>query len=173
MPPCAANCPIEAVTRDPGVSPGPVQDHEALSRGLYAPSHGKPGNIKNSHLPKKDLAARKLSVWRLSDVSGLDVDRLREMLLGNQQFGTLFAIASVNTRAVRDYNNEHKDGRILCIRDECDVDHAGNKHPAHAHIALCDVSFPDPVSTEAEEFLQTWRDLCRAFKEGVVWPVRP
>lgn len=165
-------CLIEAVTQDPGFSPGPVLDHEHLSRGLYSPRHGKPENIKNGHLSKKELANRKISVWRTSDIAGFSVEDLKAQLLRSDEFGTLFAIAQVQTRNIRSYRVVDLEQRALCVRDECDIDWQGNKHPAHAHIALCNCSFPDPVAQDGEVFLQVWRDLCQSFKNNQVWPAR-
>lgn len=170
MPGCSKPCELETVSQDPEFSPGPVQDHEPLSRGLFDPSHGKPGNIRNTHLPKKDLLARKLSVWRTSDVTSFTIHDLRTRLASGDNGGALFAIASVQTGDVRDHRIHDNPDRVLCVRDECDVDHEGNKHPAHAHIALCNSRFPDPVDVSSEDFVQTWRDLCLMFKNNQVWP---
>lgn len=168
---CQGNCSRELTQCDP-ISPGPVQDGEMIARGAFDPTHGeaKKGNIRPSIVPKKDLFADKLSVWRLGDVPQIPVKELVERLKTESGARTLYAIVSVQAGDIRQIKVEVDKARALCVLDECDTDHDGGKHPAHAHVALCSsvrASLdPGEVGLSSPVFIQICRDLANLIKNS-------
>jgi hypothetical protein len=165
---CAPICDREAVSRDPEISPGVVLSDERIHRGVF-PSQIK-GGLKSSAVTASHLWNGKLSVWRLGEVVALELNQLIELLeplmvrSNGEKFGQLRP-ASVAT--IRDYQvNEERGFSVL---DECDLDDLGNKHPAHAHIAICE-RLRAKISQEDETFagLQEWLKLLFE-KSAPVW----
>ncbi|WP_407194399.1 hypothetical protein [Bradyrhizobium sp. STM 3566] len=60
--------------------------------------------------------------------------------------------------AIRAY--EVNDERGFSVLDECDLDDQGSKHPAHAHIAICE-RLREKITRDDEVFagLQEWLKL--------------
>lgn len=164
---CAEPCPAEAFSRDPGVSPGPVENDETLCRGAFDPMHydRKGVKIQPSVLRKRDLAQGQLSVYRESDRVSFSHDQVTDQIRrtgpSDQVLKQILSARASDVRAVR---SPGVDGRSVCVRDDCDCDASGNKHHAHAHIALCESAFPMPVDLETEAFKQVHRDLVTLFK---------
>lgn len=168
---CPIPCPFEATTQD-ALSPGPVANDEAIARGAYDPSQGnaKTGNIKLGVVARKDLLANQLSVWRLAgDPPRITIDDLATRLQARTDLGTLFAIVSTEAETIRSLRSPTTGGRAFCVRDECDCDQNGNKHPAHAHVAICNSARGPGFSVESPDFVQIHRDLAHAFKANKVW----
>jgi len=56
--------------------------------------------------------------------------------------------------------------------DECECDAEGNKHPAHAHIALCKFQKADGITMEDAPFIDAHRALIETFKRRWVWRLK-
>jgi hypothetical protein len=135
---CPVICPREEVSRDE-VSPGPIGADESILRALF-PSDRSAQGIKRSVIPISHLWDGRLSVWRLSPRVGLSLNELVAVLeprlvRGNgEKFDELRATLASTLRKF-----QANDTRAVCLLDECTIDNEGNKHPAHANIAICDV----------------------------------
>lgn len=164
---CAQACPKEAEPRD-DASPGPIADGEKIARAAFDPSAGSAakGKIENSVVRKKDLFAGELSVWRLGDTPpSIDLPDLIEFLMRREEDRTLFAIVWSEAVSIREIRSPLDGSRALCVLDECVTDHEGNKHPAHAHIALCcNVKNSPDFDEKSETFTQIYRDLANLLK---------
>jgi hypothetical protein len=113
---------------------------ENLARGADGPDihFDKRGNPKIALIREGHLLDGKLSVWRISDESGLGISDLKEILVklapSHQKLYTIF---SITAKVVRSIKVNGDISRALCVLDECDTDREGNCHAAHAHISLC------------------------------------
>lgn len=167
---CPQICPREAASQD-DFSPGLVESTETLARGAYDPQHGSFGkaNIRLALIQKKALAASELSVWRMSDKApGIRLGRLKAILRiagGNQR--RLFAVTMAPAGAVREITLSTTGNRALCVVDECICDAAGNKHPAHAHIALCQDLAGKGLTSESVEIVELQQKLRHLFIQQV------
>ncbi len=163
---CSSQCRYEAESCDPDCSPGPVEDNEFLCRGAFNPRHFKKDKLQPSFIPKKELAESRLSVYRESNKVAFSreavIDQIRKTGSADQ---SLESVLSAEVLRIRAISAPGVTGRALCVRDECECDREGSKHPAHAHIAICEMSFPAPVDQQTDIFLQIWRDLVTLFRE--------
>lgn len=164
---CAQDCPREASQQD-SASDGPVGATEVIARGLYEPSHGsvKKFKIRPSAVPAAHLVAGELSVWRIS-LDGFDTADLRARLEADKP--GLFGILGVKASDVRKIPYGSSGHRAFCVVDECECDAEGNKHPKHAHIALCKGLAADGAGPEADDFIAAHRDLSELFKAMRLW----
>jgi hypothetical protein len=137
MPPCLDECPREQMSQDE-VSPGVIGDDELICRALY-PSDTKAGIVKSSAIPASQLWAGQLSVWRVSHLSGLTVEGLAELLNPrmHRRDETFDEIRGTPARQISNFKVEGTPERAFSLLDECTMDNESNKHPAHAHIAIC------------------------------------
>jgi hypothetical protein len=157
--PCAQVCARELVSRDPGVSPGPIHSDESIHRGIF-PSQIK-GGLKSSVVTAGHLWNGQLSVWRLGGVVALDLPALLDILepLMVRADGERFSqLRPASVAVIRDYQVNGERG--FSVLDECDLDDQGRKHSAHAHIAICD-RLRERITREDEVFagLQEWLKL--------------
>jgi hypothetical protein len=136
---CPLICSREAVSCDVA-SPGPVGSNELILRALFPSDKGAKG-IKRSVIPPSQLWAGQISVWRLSALVGLSLNQLLAVLeprliRGNgEKFDELRGTPASTIREL----TANGSSRSVCLLDECTIDAQGNKHPAHAHIALCEI----------------------------------
>jgi hypothetical protein len=142
---------------------------ELICRGLY-PSDKKAGRIKPSSVPASHLWAGKLSVWRVSDVSGLTVDGLVQVLepLMQRQDGERFdEIRATQARVIRRFTVEGTAERAFSLLDECTKDRLGNKHPAHAHIAICQAQIL--TMTKGDEVFTGLQEGLKLLFDTTIW----
>jgi hypothetical protein len=135
---CPVICPREQVSNDE-VSPGPIDADESILRAVFPSDRGTQG-IKRSVIPRSQLWEGRLSVWRLSQRVGFSVEQLVAMLepravRGNGE--TFDQLRACHASTLREF--QVNNARAVCLVDECTIDTEGNKHPAHAHIAICEV----------------------------------
>ncbi|MCP1931787.1 hypothetical protein [Bradyrhizobium elkanii] len=102
-----------------------------------------------------------LSVWRLGEKVSLKLEDLIDLLepMMIRSDGEKFdQLRSASVSAIRSY--EINDERGFSVLDECDLDDAGAKHGAHAHIAICE-RLKGQISRDDEVFagLQEWLKL--------------
>lgn len=149
--------------QDP-ISLGIIQNTETIVRAAFDPSSGnaKTGNIKAAIIPKNDLLTGNFSVWRIEPL-GIPCDELFGRL-DIREGQSLFALCGVPAGVLRSMRfGEH---RALSVVDECECDQLGNKHPAHAHIALCKNLLAEGVGKDHPEFEQLRTELHSLFKRG-------
>lgn len=167
---CSAGCPREAISQD-NVSIGTISDDESIARGAYDPSHGnaKTYNIKGQLIPVKDVIAGTGSVYRLAP-RGVAVADLIKILEDGRPDQNLFAVTAVPAAKIRGIEWP-EGGRAFCVVDECDSDRLGNKHPAHAHIALCRNLATADLDRTDPNIVQVYRDLMNLFRssQSHVW----
>lgn len=168
--PCNNPCEAECQSQDE-CSPGPIAGGERLARGVYHPTSGtlSTGNVKQGFVPANDLLRSEFSVWRLGEQPRLGVPEVVETLKARQDRGELFAVLAVATSAVRQIRSGLNGGRAACVRDECTSDQEGNKHPAHAHIGLCNELRDVGLSRDSEHFIQLQQDVRKAFLSELAW----
>ncbi|MBB3972507.1 hypothetical protein [Hansschlegelia beijingensis] len=160
-------CEIEREQRDQ-LSPGPVACEERIARGAFAPSAGdaRKARISLGIVAKRDLFGDQLSVWRLAgDPPRVRLDELAERLRREEAQRTLFAIVWALAQEIRAIRLMGE--KALCVLDECDTDHNGGKHPAHAHIAISPgFRAKFQLTSESSEFQQLVRDLANLLKSA-------
>jgi hypothetical protein len=131
--------------------------------------HMRRSNVAPNFLPKSHLTAGKLSVYRLSNKAAFSKDDVTSEIQKISKPGN--SLAKVLGPQVGDIRNIRVDGiegRVFCVRDECDTDDNGGKHHAHAHIALCERSFPAPIDKESDDFKQAYADLSTLFRASEI-----
>ena len=72
----------ESTSASPALSPGPVQDQEALLRIIIDPDHTMEGRIQPSAIQLRDLTQRGLSVHRRGYATRQEVERIVQAMLG-------------------------------------------------------------------------------------------
>jgi hypothetical protein len=158
------------VQQDP-ISLGVIDDDETIVRGAFDPRSGNARTrlVKSAIIPKPDLLSGNFSVWRI-EPEGISCDRLISRLdvIPGQSLFALCAIAARDLRAMK-IGSE----RALSVVDECECDQAGNKHEAHAHIALCKGLVAQGVGKDHPDFEQLRLELHVMFKDGVIWEKLP
>lgn len=163
---CSSGCPRELVQQDP-ISLGVIENDETIVRGAFDPRNGnaRTGNIKSAIIPKDDLLSGNLSVWRLAP-QGIDREDLINRLdvIEGQ---SLFALCGVNAGDLRSIRIGSR--RAISVVDECDCDQDGNKHEAHAHIALCKSLVQDGITKEDPHFEQIRTELHGRLKKSKIW----
>lgn len=149
------------------VSLGPIADDETIVRGALDPRHwnAKDRKIKAAVIRKKDLFSGNLSVWRV-EPHGISLAELVERL-GAVPEQRLAALCGISARDIRSI--EASGARAFSVVDECDCDRDGNKHPAHAHIALCKSLIANGVDLEHPEFEQVRTELHARFTGSRIW----
>lgn len=159
---CPDICPLEQATRDTA-SPGPVGAGELIARAAFSPSAGEAQKrkIRTGLVARRDLFADQLSVWRLAGVSPLiPLSDLIDRMIAEQGDRRLFAVVWAEASQIRKLQRPSDGSRALCLLDECTCDQVGGKHPAHAHIAICQSIRSQPsFNGESEDFIQICRDL--------------
>lgn len=166
---CADTCP-ESCSQDPEISPGPVEDVERVARGAYTPMHGVPSNIRASFVRKKDLKAGTLSVWRISEKTDFDLPKLHARLMEvGPDNNNLAGFYSAHVEELRAVIEEISRIRAFCIKDECDIDDSGGKHPAHAHIAICKCLSGDGSFYDTPQFEKVADRLIAIFRKRRDW----
>jgi hypothetical protein len=137
--PCPPVCPREITPRDEA-SPGVIGPDEDICRAYFASDRNKT-TVKRSAIRAKDLWAGELSVWRVSALVNCTVEQIVEFIdplvvrSDDEHFSILGA---VKASVLREHRIDGVDERSFSVLDECEIDDAGNKHIAHAHIAICD-----------------------------------
>jgi hypothetical protein len=167
--PCPAICPREQMRRDPD-SLGPVGD-EPIHRGFF-PADRAAGTIKRNAIRAKHLWDGQLSVWRACQTVNTTVEELVAfieplMVLGNgERFDELKQIPS---QLIRSHQVDGTNERSFSILDECVYDRQGHKHPAHAHIAICE-HLKAKITFKDETFFALQEGLKLLFEHGgTVW----
>lgn len=152
--------------QDP-ISLGVIEDDETIVRGAFDPRSGnaRTGLIKSAIIPKPDLLSGNFSVWRI-EPNGISCDRLITHLdkIPDQSLFVLCAIAARDLRSMKIGSD-----RALSVVDECDCDQVGNKHEAHAHIALCKGLAAQGIGKDHPDFEQLRQELHVMFKDGIIW----
>lgn len=163
---CAEVCPREQVQADLA-SLGIIGDDEPIARGAYYPSHIKSGKITNQLMKPADVHGGHCSVWRLKSGS-MTVEMVVPILVEGRS-NPLHKIVTVPASKIREL--KLADGRrAFCVVDECECDQQGNKHEAHAHIALCANARAAGLKQDDEIFVQAYRSLVLMFRRGhVAW----
>ena len=161
---CPSPCCKEQEQRDPA-SPGPISGRERIARAAFDPTAGNANtrNIKAAIVRKKDLFANELSVWRLAgDAPRISTTELYYLLQEMDTTRRLFAFCWAEADTLRELVVD--DRRAVCVLDECTCDAAGNKHPAHAHIGVCEKFRDQDFSEDSAIFTQIHRDLINLLK---------
>ncbi|RXH15151.1 hypothetical protein EAS54_18870 [Bradyrhizobium guangzhouense] len=135
---------------------------EEIHRGIFPSQIKKGGLLKSSVVTASHLWNGQLSVWRLGTVVSLELDALIEVLepLMIRANGERFSqLRPASVSVIRNYQVD--DERAFSVLDECDLDDKGNKHRAHAHVAICEKLKAKIASVEEEKFnaLQEWLKL--------------
>ncbi|HMI17944.1 MAG TPA: hypothetical protein VK533_00230 [Sphingomonas sp.] len=148
---------------------GVIADDEHIARGAFSPSHGnaKTLSIKNGLISRASLFAGQCSVWRLNP-PGIEVADLITILAAGRPEQRLFAISAKTAEQIREIQIEGGI-RAFCVVDECDCDQDGNKHPAHAHIALCKQMIAAGFSEGDARFVKVHRDLVALLAPARIW----
>ncbi|WP_338425152.1 hypothetical protein [Sphingopyxis kveilinensis] len=152
--------------QDP-ISFGTIDDQEIIVRAAFDPRSGnaKTGNIKAAIIPKEDLLSGSFSVWRLEPL-GISCSELIERLdvVPNQLLFALCGLPASEIRAVKAGT-----ARALSVVDECECDAQGNKHPAHAHVAICKSLTKQGLHKDHPDFEQARTELHAKFKRSPIW----
>lgn len=163
---CSSGCPRELVQQDP-VSLGVIDDQEIIVRGAFDPRSGnaKTRNIKAAIIPKEDLLSGTFSVWRLEPPGISCSDLIQTLDVIPDQ--SLFALCGLSAKEIRSV----KAGavRALSVVDECECDREGNKHKAHAHIAICKSLLAQGIHKDHPDFEQARTELHAKFKGSEIW----
>jgi hypothetical protein len=113
---------------------------ENVYRGVF-PSDRKNSTVKRSAVAARHLWTDELSVWGACSLVGTSLEELIAFIdplmvrPRGERFDELrFAPASL----IRDHEVDGKGERSFSILDECTYNDQGDKHPAHAHIAICE-----------------------------------
>lgn len=171
--PCPSRCERECASQDNnGVSPGPIYNNERIARaGFHNKSvNQNSGNIRKSLIDKSGLFASQLSVWRLSARAQMQAENLVDILKARNDLpGELCSILSCRTSDIKAIIDPHSEGRALCVVDECECDQDGNHHPAHAHIALCNIIRSTNIEKTSANFQQIVDDLHLCFIDRLEW----
>jgi hypothetical protein len=175
---CHVQCPRELQQHDP-VSVGTIVDDESICRGVY-PSDKKNGHVKLSFIPPSHLLRGELSVWRVSARAKITIDDLAKILdpMARSSGEKIEEIRICLAKTIREYRLNDETERSFCIVDECDIDDKGGKHPAHAHIKICqtksryleqlDISEPDIEQLRAE-IISGMREGLKLIFETIGW----
>lgn len=158
---CGQICLREQFPRDP-ISPGVVRSTELIHRGFFPSDRNKTG-VKAAAFRKTDLWQGQLSVWRLlADFSIEDLVQILEPALVRRE-ERFDEIRSGEAGEIRNYQLRGERG--FSILDDCVYDAVGNKHRAHAQIAICDrlkagmnAGTEDPMFLEVREWLKLFFD---------------
>lgn len=169
---CPAVCPREEISQDE-LSPGIIAADELIGRGAFDPSHGnaRTGKIRQCLIPKAHLYGGKASVWRVGGV-GISIENLVTYLTASRE-DPLFAILAARADDIRAIRLAGTEKRAFSLVDECECDAEGNKHPAHAHIALCQVQQSAGLSADSPAFIDAHRALIETMKRTWIWPAAP
>ncbi|RYZ82454.1 MAG: hypothetical protein EOP06_21640 [Proteobacteria bacterium] len=131
--------------------------------------HMRKTNVAPNFLPKSHLQIGKLSVYRLSDKAEFDRSGVVAAIEALPfEKNSLSKILGPLVREIREVRISGIPGRVFCVRDECDTDDQGGKHHAHAHIALCEHFFPEPIDKDSDFFKQAYADLSTLFRANEI-----
>lgn len=136
---CPDICIREQQPRDPA-SLGVVASNEDIYRGFF-PSDRNTSGVKPSAISAQRLWDGELSVWRSCELVGLNVQQLVafiEPLMVRGKGERFDELRAAPAAEIRNHEVEGVGQRSFSILDDCVYDNAGNKHPAHAHIAICE-----------------------------------
>lgn len=167
-------CEIELVKVDPD-SPGIVLDEENICRGAYGPPpsvHYKANKrLKVSQLVRtQDLVGGNVSVWRAGDQGHLSQDDLLQQLnLVAPAEQETYLLFSINVKALRERRIDEHEGRVFCVTDDCVCDAAGNKHPAHASVGLCQTIKQLGLTAENPLLIAIKETLVLMLQTNVIW----
>jgi hypothetical protein len=146
---------------------GIITDDEVIVRGAFDPRSAKAatGNIRSSIIPKEHLLTGQLSVWRL-DPPGIAINDLAARL-DSIPGQSLYALCGLPAGTIRSISRDSD--RAFSVVDECECDQEGNKHPAHAHIALCKSLVAQGLGKDHPDFEQVRTELYFKLKSSLVW----
>ena len=138
------DCPGEQAQNDPE-APWPIEAAEVICRGAFEPQHirTEPQGFKLGILPRGQLRAGQLSVWRLSQACAtLGEIEAELMTAAKRQAQELHTMLSATAGVIRGIRTPSKDGdvRCFCIVGDCICDKDGRKHKAH-----CNMGFSEPL----------------------------
>ena len=139
----------ESTSASPGISPGPVPDHEILLRAIIDPDHIHQGRIQPSAVPLQDLKQRGLSIQRREHSTRQELEAvIRPMLAKTTVAGVrrLESLAIFTTAAVRDIRNQGRQAFVV-------IDTAQPDNRAHASIYLADLQARPSLAREMREQL--------------------
>ncbi|MDI2109515.1 MULTISPECIES: hypothetical protein [Bradyrhizobium] len=134
---CPPVCPREQTPRDPD-SLGVIGSEESIYRGVFPSDRNKAG-VKRSAIAAKQLWNGQISVWRACPLVETSLDQLvalLEPLLVRPKGEKYDHLKSVPASLIRAHQVDGE--RSFHLLDECEYDDHGNKHPAHAQIAICE-----------------------------------
>lgn len=169
---CSDGCPKEALSIDVR-SVGVIEDDELICRASYDPMHYPRGRLQNSFVKAVDLFNGQLSVWRASAKTGLSPSDVAQIVAhSGPPDNTLKAMHAVPAGLIRSERALNSTGRLFCVVDETDIDDQGGSHPAHAHIAICEVQMATIDSRENVLFEYAKQRLIFLLKqpEANIWP---
>ncbi|NWG26608.1 MAG: hypothetical protein HXY30_19685 [Pseudorhodoplanes sp.] len=75
-------------------------------------------------------------------------------------------IRGVAAKEIRRF--EVSDRRAVSLLDECVMDRNGNRHPAHAHIAICE-AVKAAIHRDDDTFIAIQEGLKLLFEPGIHW----
>jgi hypothetical protein len=167
---CPSICVREQHSRDPD-SMGVIASDENVHRGFF-PSDRTSGGVKASSITASHLWAGELSVWRICPLVNTTLDELITVLdpimvrRTGEKFDQLY---STPAAAIRDHQIDGMNERSFSVLDECVIDNAGTKHPAHAHVAICERLKPK-IALKDDTFIALQEGLKLLFEAGQqVW----
>jgi hypothetical protein len=153
----------------PADSAGIVDEEEQICRGAFEGNYSAKGELRINLIAESQLLNGQVSVYRASAKAQFSIGEIADQLKQTNQ-NTLKEIYAATAAQIRALAIEGVPGRILCIVDDCVIDHAGNKHRAHAHILLCQ-RLTDSGLTKGDERLVGIRNALRLLiGETKVWP---
>lgn len=134
---CDCPCPRETAPYHPA-SPGPVKDHELLSRGAYGPTTNfSNGKVTKQIIRKAEiLGGGTLSLWRseVGDEAKLNEikEKLEKLAPASQFLFEQYTPTAEDFRKLR-----LKDGRrAVSVVDDCDIGD-GASDPGHCGLKVC------------------------------------
>lgn len=135
--PCPPICPREQVPRDPE-SLGVVGTEESIYRGVFPSDRNKAG-VKRSAIAAGQLWEGQISVWRACPLVGTTLNELKVLLepqLVRPKGERYDQLRCIPVAKIREHQVDGE--RSFSLLDDCEFDNFGNKHPAHAQIAICE-----------------------------------
>tara|TARA_R110000868_G_scaffold411715_1_gene707931 strand:- start:159 stop:704 length:546 start_codon:yes stop_codon:yes gene_type:complete len=159
-------------TSQHAASPALVEGRERIGRGVYFSMHYNKAKtrITNQFLKRRDLASGDLSVWRLGEPYGAQVEDVAAILEesgpGGSELSHIYYAGAENIRFV-EAASVNAD-QSLCIKDDCTSGPDGECHPAHATIGLADVDGVD-WDPDGTAFREVYESLALLFRKSVAW----
>ena len=156
----------ESTSASPALSPGTVQDQEALLRIIIEPDHISQGRIQPSAVQLRDLTQRGLSVHRREYTTRREVRTAAQAMADRTTAAgrrRLEGLASFTAGAVRAIRNQERQAFVV-------IDTALPDNRAHASIYLASPQVSQSVAREMREqllhLMENRLPLEQVFAEG-------